>query len=202
MGLAIFAIFLVTMIVLFLLIALGRISFGPSMIILGIVILIFLLIISLLGGLGRFLKVAAVLLAIAILFAVIAYYGASGLTSLFWWLGKDTTPAEKEKTKTCPACRAENMLGKTFCIKCGGRLGHFESEKKSNELSKKVSAHRKIAVRKRKTKFCPKCGAENMFGRIFCAKCRKQLIFPTDVIRGLKISRKAATDKKRSKKLP
>ena len=202
MGLAIFTIFLVTMIVVFLLIALGRISFGPSMIIFGIVILIFLLVLSLLGGLGGFLKVAGFLLAIAIALAVIAYCGASGLTSLFWWMGKDTGAVEKEKTKTCSACGEENMLGKTFCIKCGGRLGHFESEKKSNELSKKISAHRRMPVAREKRKVCPKCGAENMFGRLFCAKCRKQLIFPTDVIKNLKISRKAATDKKRSKKLP
>ena len=118
MGLVIFVVFVATAVVLFSLIALGRISFGASMIIFGAFVLIFLIVVSLFGLLGRFLKVAAFLLAIAIALAVFSRYTASGLVSLVQWLNKDTRPAEKEKRKPCPACGSENIArwGQIFTI--------------------------------------------------------------------------------------
>ncbi len=122
MGLAIFALIVAIVIVLFFLIALGRISFGASMIIFAILILTCLICLSLFAPIGKIFKVGIILAAVGVGLAAISYYTASGLDWLFWWLNKDTTPVEKEKRKTCPACGAENMLGRLFCVKCGKRL--------------------------------------------------------------------------------
>ena len=190
-------------IVLNLLVARERVSFDASMAILATLISISIICFSLsLQATSLIIKLTLIVVAAFILLAVFSHYAAFGLVSLFWWLGKDTGAVEKEKTKTCSACKTENMLGKSFCIKCGKKLPHFENEKKRDELPKSIATHRKIPLRKVKTKICPRCGAENMFGRFFCMECGKQMIFPTNMIRNLKIPRKAPTDKKKSKKLP
>ncbi len=151
MILAIFAIVVASAIVLNTLVSRERISFHASMIILAILVIVFLLSFSLWfqakSSIGLIIKLLPIVAAIYILLWLIADCGASGLISLFQWLNKDTTPIEKEKRKICPACKAENMLGGLFCVKCG-----------------------------------------------------KQLLFPTNVIRNLKISRKTATDRKTSEK--
>ena len=124
MGLVIFVVFIAAVIVLFFLIALGRISFGASMIIFAILVLICLILVSLFVPVGFIMKAGIIAAIIAVVLGIVSYLTASGLTSLFWWLNKDTTPIKKEKMKICPECRMENMLGRIFCVKCGKRLIH------------------------------------------------------------------------------
>lgn len=124
MGLVIFVILAITAVVLVFLIALGRISFVPSMIIFAILIIVCLILISIFVPIGLIMKVCIIAAIIPVVLGIVSYLTASGLTSLFWWLNKDTTPIEKEKMKICPECRTENMIGRLFCVKCGKRLIH------------------------------------------------------------------------------
>ena len=154
MGLTIFVVFISTMIVLMLFIALGRISFSSSMVIMGILLLISFILLSLFVPLKTILKTLGFFLGIAIFLGGIAYCIASGATSLLWWAGRDTTPLEKEKTKTCSECRTENMLGRLFCVKCGKQFIK-PTDVKDLKISSKASAeeHRNRLQRKIKNLF-------------------------------------------------
>lgn len=144
MGLAIFAVFVIIAIVLFFLIALDRVSFTASMVIFGIFFLIFFVCLPIFldVNIGEILKLAAIPIAIGIVLLIISYYTASGLTSLSWWLNKDITPIKKEKKKTCPACGADNMLGRLFCVKCGKQM-IFPANVKNLKISRRAATDMK-----------------------------------------------------------
>ena len=137
--LVIVAIFMASAIVFFFLLFTGKIPFSATLVIMSVGLL-FLLCLSAVANI----KLTVILVATCIALGLFLNYTASGLTSLLWWLNKDTTPAEKEKRKTCPACGAENMLGRLFCVKCGEQM-IFPTNVKNLKISEKIATDGKIA---------------------------------------------------------